>query len=359
MDLYLLDSEFNLISSPIDNYQSLIWHRKFYNNGRFTLYLSGKYFTQIKNATYISKGLDGDVGIIQRFSYTDRTAGILLVSGVLLEGALYDRVINETEQLRGELETKVKAVVTKYSMTDDRAIDNLIMGDTLGYTDRIDTQITGANLSEWLYEVLKPYNTSYSITYDFEENKAVFNLFRGLDRTQEQTVNSWAIFSKNYENLLKLEYEEDDSNYKNYAYVAGEATESGRTVEEVDLRAEGEPRYELFVDARDLQSEDGEETLSEVDYRKILRSRGLEKLSKYNKAQYLDAEIDDNSNLKYKQDYDLGDKCNIEISDIGLSWTAIISEVQEVYEGSKMKIVPIFGESVLDLKNYIKREANK
>ena len=71
-----------------------------------------------------------------------------------------------------------------------------------------------------------------------------FNVWSGLDRTENQDVNAWATFCKNYENIQNDSYSTDNSQYKNFAYVAGEGTGQKRIVVEVNKVQPGEERKE-------------------------------------------------------------------------------------------------------------------
>ena len=46
-------------------------------------------------------------------------------------------------------------------------------------------------------------------------------MWKGKDRTDDQTENSWAIFSDSFYNVKNAVYDRDESEYKNFAYVAG------------------------------------------------------------------------------------------------------------------------------------------
>ena len=169
-------------------------------------------------------------------------------------------MIPKTETLRGNLETKIRALVKKYAIDDStQKVPKLQLGELQGYTESIDTQITGEELSVALYSLLNPYGMSWELKYDFENDVIYFNILKGKDRTQDQTENTWATFSTSRENIRSTEYLYDDSDYKNYAYVAGEGEGNNRTVVEVD-ESHGEKIRALYVDARDLQKAEDDTT---------------------------------------------------------------------------------------------------
>ena len=132
------------------------------------------------------------------------------------------------------------------------------------------------------------------------------------------------IFSQANENLLSSDYTEDNTNYMNYVLVGGEDDETTkiRKVNSVDEGASGVDRYELFLDARDTSSkyEDSSgqsKTMTDTEYKAILKSKGVESLSSEHKKETLfSGEIDTtNKRYKFNKDYYLGDLVKIRDSD--------------------------------------------
>jgi len=188
-------------------------------------------------------------------------------------------------------------------------------------------------------------------------------VWKGKDRTDDQTENSWAIFSDSFYNVKNAVYDRDESEYKNFAYVAGEGEGSARVIVEVDLRSSAdEERRELYVDARDLQSTyqddaGNEHTYTADQYRALLRQRGLEKLAEYQKIETVNSDVDPNANLTYGVDFDLGDLCTYRYADVGIETTKRITEIQEVYEGSKQTLSVVFGnDQMTSITKIIQRE---
>ena len=163
--------------------------------------------------------------------------------------------------------------------------------------------------------------------------------------------------------MKNAQYNRDVSSFKNFAYVAGEGEGSARTVVTVDMRTSSEEeRRELYVDARDLQStytdDDGNErTYSASQYKQMLRQRGLEKLAEYEVLEVVNSDVDPNANLVYGVDFDLGDLCTYRYTDVNIECTKRITEIQEVFEGSKHTLSVVFGaEGTTSITKLIKRE---
>lgn len=274
MEVILLDQNLNVLGMPIDGFQSLIWKNAWTECGSFKLYLNGEYFQDVKSARYVFQTGENDTAIIEGIGYSDGSGSEdFYAKGRHLNALLCDCVIPKTETLRGNLETKIRALVKKYAIDDStQKVPKLQLGELQGYTESIDTQITGEELSVALYSLLNPRGMSWELKYDFENDVIYFNILKGKDRTQDQTENTWATFSTSRENIRSTEYSYDDSDYKNYAYVAGEGEGNNRTVVEVD-QSNGEKVRALYVDARDLQPD--KEELPDIDKFFVCGSGGM------------------------------------------------------------------------------------
>lgn len=189
-------------------------------------------------------------------------------------------------------------------------------------------------------------------------NDLVFEVWKGKDRRDSQTENSWAIFSNSFFNIRNVVYNRNSSSYRNYAYVAGEGEGEDRITVTVDLRQGGEERKELWVDARDIRRQDdngNEITLD--DYKALLAQRGKEKLAQYRKVEIVNSSIDPHANLEYKRDFDLGDLCTYINTEIGIATDKRITEIIETYEGGAEELTVTFGtDEVTSIKQLIKRE---
>lgn len=364
MELLLLDKEFQ-ICGIVDDFSSLVWNRKYYECGNFSLQTSINNLEQFKNAKYVySKEFSG-TGVLETFDFTNSTGNLeILRTGRFLESILATRVIDSTQYFKDKTtEDIVRSLVSTFCINaGNRTIPNLILGQRKGLGKTRTMQMTGDNLLEKIYELCKEDELGISIWYDFDNNKMVFEVWQGLDRVDTQNKNTWAIFSRNFENILEDRYSTDTTQYCNFAYVAGEIDEETGTNEDgtakttkkrvvitVDKIKDGEERRELYVDARDIQSEkyddEGNSTkISETEYKKMLEERGIEKLNENNKIETADFNIDPLANLSYKTDFDLGDKVVYKSEQLDLIIENRIVGVSEAYENGDKTLNITFGE---------------
>ncbi len=360
MELLLLDKEFQ-ICGIVDDFSSLVWNRKYYECGNFSLQTSINNLEQFKNAKYVYCKDFKETGVLETFDFTNSTGNLeILRTGRFLESILATRVIDSIQYFKDKTtEDIVRSLVSTFCINaGNRTIPNLVLGERKGLGKTRTMQMTGDNLLEKIYELCKEDKLSISLCYDFDNNKMVFDIWKGLNRVDTQNENTWAIFSRNFENILEDRYSTDTTQYCNFAYVAGEVEEIGtngegttkkRVVVTVDRVKDGEERRELYVDARDIQSEKYDDEgnsikISETEYKKMLEERGIEKLNENNKIETADFNIDPLANLAYKTDFDLGDKVVYKSEQLGLTIEDRIVGVTEAYENGDKTINITFGE---------------
>lgn len=362
MQLIVLDKNFETLGS-IPLFRTLIWVRRYEKLGCFELYTSKDYFRLLNTGRYLYRNDAEELGVIEEVNYSQDENGAResYAKGNFSECLLKDRVIESTFTLSGNAETSMRDLVTRTAINPsdkDRVIAHLRLGEVNGVNGTLTAQATGDNLSEKLYEVGNTLEISHRIRYDYLTNDLAFEVWKGLDRRDSQEVNSWAIFSNSFYNIRNVVYNRNSSSYKNYAFVAGEGDGSSRVIITVDLRQTGEERREIWVDARDLQRDDGNGQITDMDtYKLQLRQRGLEKLAEYRKVETVNSGVDPNANLVYKKDFDLGDLCTYINTEINIATDKRITEAMETYEGGAEELEITFGtDEITTVQQLIKRE---
>jgi len=396
-EVYFLNRDLSIAGGPIDSFISLVFREAYYDCGDFTLVLNMEQalFETALGASFIRVTGRRGLGRIERISFRDddgASSGIgrLTISGRMAESLLGDRVIPRGTMVSGDLVRCVEKLVSENAgeLAGVRSIAGVTVGQSPSLLDgqgdviKIDDQVSGQPLDEWLREVLSKADAGYRITPDYGTGKLVFSVYRGLDRTKAQTENSYAIFSTSFSSIGKLEFLCDRSDYKNFAYIAGEGVGEQRVMLTLDLRAGDEELREIYVDARDLQSTDGEETMSEEAYGVLLLSRGRQRLASHESIVRLSGVAapyvyfsenggndgthclppigtETTSSMCADVHYALGDKCEIVSESLGMSWTERITEITYIYEGTAVQIQPYFGTVYPDLRRYIKKCADE
>lgn len=338
-DLILLDAGF-AICGIVEDYSLLRWTRRWFSCGEFALTLPPSARRTTTDAHYVYNPVNGETAIIEciKIIADESGARTLYMSGRLLEALLETRVIDGTENVSGLAELSAFALAEKYAMTGSRAIPLFAPGNLAGHTETASAQFLGVTLSDALYGLLSPLGLSPRLTYDYESGKIFFTVACGLDRTQSQIINSWAVFSAEFENIRSTDYTLDSGGYRNYFYIAGEIADDGsRTVAKLDLTGGLTDRREFFVDAHTLKRnfKDGmgvTHTATEVEYASMLRGRGLEVAAKYQKIERVECVADEGAPPVYSRDYDLGDLCDCTDTALGIEHTLRITEITELCE---------------------------
>ena len=362
MRLIVLDEKFDILGS-VPLFRTLIWTRRYESLGLFELYTAKEYFGLLDTGKYLYRNDADELGVIDEVNYSRNENGEreAYAKGNFAEILLSDRVIDTTITLKGNAEDAMRDLVARTAISPadpDRTIQHLKLGEKAGIPGTLDTQVTGVNLSEKLYEIGKTQEISHRIRYDYLTNDLIFEVWQGKDRRDSQEENSWAVFSDSFYNIRDVVYNRNSSSYKNFAYVAGAGEGSSRMIMTVDLRQPGEQRKELWVDARDLQMQDtfGDAIPLET-YKSQLVQRGKEKLAEYRKVETVNSGIDSNANLVYKKDFDLGDYCTYVNKEINKATDKRITQIMETYEEGTEKISVVFGtDEAATVQQLIKRE---
>ncbi len=343
-DLILLDADFS-VCGIIEDYSELRWVRRYFSVGEFSLALPPGSRESTAGARYIYNPGNGETAVIEEQRISTDAAGrrLQLLSGRMLESLLDLRVINNIADVNGNAETAARALVTKYAITGARKIPRLTLGAVAGHTAQVAAQYSGISLADALYSMLGSVGLSPRITYDYGGDALVFTVAGGLDRTQVQTENSWAIFSSEYENVRSSLYVKSDRDLRNYFYIAGEyASDGSRKVVTLDLSSGGE-RRELFVDARNIRrtykDENGTTHIAtDAEYTAMLAGRGYEVAAEHAAFELVEGTVAGQAPPVYREGYDLGDICDYTDTSLGIQRSLRITEITELRFGGVFSV---------------------
>lgn len=362
MQFIIFDKDFQTIG-VIGVFNTLLWYRRYYSPGIFEIHVPAEYFDLINSGKYLYRNDRTELGVIREVGFMrgEKSEKTAYCKGYFAEHLLSNNVIYPTFNKTAIPETLAHSVVEQYIINPadiDRKIENVQLGQPVCGGVSITLQNTGDHVGDRLYDMLKTQEMSQRLVFDYLTNTLTYEVWKGLDRRDTQDVNSWAIFSDAFRNIKNAQYTRDESDYRNFAYVAGEGEGAARKIVEVDIRqSPDEERRELWVDARDLQQHSDNVNYTDAQYHDILFQRGLEKLADYNAIEKVDSGIDPDANLVYGTDFDLGDLCTYRYSDVNIECSKRITEVQEVLEGVKRTLNVIFGnDSATDFKKIIRKE---
>ncbi len=329
----------------IDNATSIIWVKRYNEAGEFELYLPAtperlELFT--RDEIVLTRENDDTAMWVENVSLqTDAENGdFLTVSGRSAECLLGRRIVPKQTTFRDTAaETVIRSLITQNAINPDatnRKIDLISLDTAQGYTDIINKQVTGGNLLDVVSDICK--EQSYGFKMSFVSGQFVFGLYKGVDRSYNQTERPFVVFSPEFENLGNSEYSEDKTTLYNAVYVAGEGEGTNRVIVGVGNTA-GLRRRETWVDARNESSNTDSGTLTPTEYAYMLAQQGNEEIKKATETVNFGGEILNFDVYKYGVDYGLGDIVQI-VNEYAIQGTATVTEVTEVEDETGYHLYP-------------------
>lgn len=323
MDIYALDKDFKLIAIGLP-YSNLQWNRKYYEAGDFMLEISAKIYDS--SWAYIGTANRPELGMIQKVQLFGEGDVNVLLSGFFCEKMLddktcYPRYIGDVSKT----ETAVRNIFTKYK--DDLPIQLAPANEPL-MGDRTQSDFSDDQLGDKLYRILESRELSYRVLYDYVNNKLMFGVWSGVDRTQSQDKNSFQTFSTEFGNLVDKTIDFDESAYKNYAIVPVKADDNGKeqATYYYDLSSGGYKKEIVF----DYRASRPDEDQTEAEFKDGILQEVKERLLSYAKIE--DVNIQLAGNAGYMESYDLGDKCDVILTDVDIQMESRIIEIYEVFK---------------------------
>ena len=243
-----------------------------------------------------------------------------------------------------------------------RMMQSLVLGINGKRGETLIWALRYKNLAEELTEIGDLSGLGWNIELDYHLKQYIFKVLEGRNLSTGQSVHSPVIFSPEFNSLGQLTYTESELDFKNVAIVAGQGEGVDRRIIEVGA-GEGFDRYELFVDARDveeeIQPEEGQENpipRPEADIIRDLTNRGNRDLAEHAPEVYMEGQVLTKSPFVYQKDYELGDIVTLQNRDWGITTDARIIEAKEIYEGNGRRIELGFGNKQPTLLDKIGRE---
>ena len=268
MELLVLDTD--LIAVDIqDTYQSLIWTDRYDQYGDFELKLpmDSSLLSVLQQNYYLYSTQSEHLMIIEKIEIDSdiEDGNSLIISGRSLESILDRRIIWGQKTYSGNLQDAIKsmledAFISPPAALADRKISNFIFEastDSRITALTIEAQYTGDNLYDVISWLCIDNGIGYKIILN-DSNQFVFKLYIGEDRSYDQDILPYVVFSKKFDNIEDSNYYQDNTNYKNVVLVGGEgegALQKYKTVAETSTDDKtGLNRRETYESATDVSS---------------------------------------------------------------------------------------------------------
>lgn len=353
MEGWLLNENF-ITLKIIDIFESFIWTERYNQAGDFEIYtpvdmsLLQIISAKPKNVDYYIWSNDSTQQMIVetvKLEADAETGFYMTLSGRSLESMLDRRIIWNQTVLNGNLQNGIEKLLNENVINPkilDRKISDFVFeksNDPAITELKIQAQYTGNNLYDTIVSICEAVDLGFCVTLN-EKNQFVFKLYFGEDRSYLQIKNPYVIFSPKFENLINSNYLKSFKSLKNVVLVAGEDSGTERRTRSVGSEV-GLARKELYVDARDIQSETEEGILSDEVYNAQLEQRGAEKLSDYTKTEAFEGEIESAQNFIYGTDYFIGDICQM-VNEFGIEARVRITEFVRSQDTAGYETYPTF-----------------
>lgn len=352
-----LDANYQLVA--LLRATNLQWNRKYYEAGMFSIQLPlVQYSPDIR---YIYTDARPEMGKVTQKNYVNQDGfQYVQLSGYFLEHELDRHVVYQSSASNilnapswlyqsGKAEDVAYAYFDAFkTITTSGASSSL--GILAGLSQRRGKDSihyrNGEYLGYKIYDILKPSGMSFCVQYDFVENTRRFEVWSGLDRTEENTQgNNPAVFSTKYGNIKNPNVLIDETNYKNACLITNEQTVNDTSTyisRAIFLPDEGDTEYCFLQQNSRLNRND----YSDKDFILALESEATNALSEA--IRVVNAEFDAmEGNYEYMTDFDLGDLCNIEMPEMSLSAQARLIGCYEVMKSGQWSMTMEFGTPII------------
>ena len=338
MEVRIYDASMNF-KGLIENQTSVLWNRSYFGSGSFELYCpitdNNRDLLQMGRLVWIRGA--AEAGVIESLVLEQTNIkNEITVKGRFLESYMSRRLIRPTYNIQnGRVETAMRQI-----LSNAVAIPLVQLGTDNNFPETVSFQATYKNLLDYEIRLAKYSNIGFRFRPDFTNKTITFELYKGLDRTLQQSDRNRVIFSQGYGNINEAKYSVNDQLLKTVCYVGGQGEGSARTyVIAGDDTLTGLDRREVYINASDIQDED----LTTAEYEAALLQRGNNELENDVLANSFECVTNADGNFVYKTHYDLGDIVTIRKENWNVATNLRLTEITEIYEYGEMKVSPTFG----------------
>lgn len=407
MKYYVLDTNLDIVDG-IELFTSMIWSERYYTSGEFELYLpatkeSMQFYKKAAQEHYYiipaqekTSDLHSIPAMIIERSKLDLQFDAMdhiIVTGKSLKHILNRRVLLGSTNISGNLEEAIQDIVYKNAIApkeEGRAIPRLILGKNyIGdhgetITDTINTQASGGYLDEAIESICKLYKVGWDVRIDFVTKRLIFFLYKGTDRSYNQTANetygkySYVAFADKFDNLLKSTFDANTEKYRNIAYIDAEYTDIDHTTKEQQIKTygifvrtkkygintelnergfSGLNRHEFYLSGSNLVSSSKDQTTGDTNVNvldNLMRSSAEKTLENYTASIEVSSDVVPNLTFGINEDYYLGDVVSVRNS-YDINMTSRITEVIQTWTTAEHSIIPTFEVEDFDGKDEEKK----
>lgn len=335
MELIGLNSSFQTVKTL--RCVNIQWNRRYYEAGDFSIQLCAHDWDAA--IAYIYTSARPETGTVEKVETEHTVKGDFVhVSGYFLEGMLNWKVTWPRHASAGNVSAACKTLVA--TLMQDTGVTVPAQTD-IGAAAPFESE--GEFLGDATYAALKAQEMSQRIRFDRDTDALKYDVWQGLDRTQNQSQNAYAVFSQGFGTVDALTLTQDVSAYRNYAIIGYISTATGNpTTRDVDVRSSpAEPKRLLYIDTG-MAIADGQ---SVEAFHGAVEAEGRKQLAGYPPIINIDATVMQKNSV-YLLDYDLGDKCTVQDDRLMRAFETRITEINEVWKEGTHEVSLQFGDKL-------------
>jgi len=362
MDVYSLDEFFRKLS-VIDAFSSFIWTERYAAPGDFNLVVpvTPQAVSILAEGSFLSIPESKEVMLIET-QLVEK--GLLKVSGSTLLNFLNERPVRSTaahDVLNWYFPEYNRAGQVMERLVNDLCISNIaglgmeaslnkIPDLSIGSIYKLGPDVKIAVPFGPLYDALKTLADTDSLGMSLYLDSVIngvaslkFTVYKGLDRTSTQTVNSIVRFSPALDSLTNVKELRSIVGYKTSAYAFAPAKPGGFVVPEGRAHVPGTEgitgfrRRVMLVMAEDLTTDSFGGDANALNL--ILAQRARDALANNNYTRVVDGEVVPQSEFKYGTHYGLGDIVELQ-GYSGLTQKARITEYIRTQDATGIRAYP-------------------
>lgn len=344
MTVEILDTDFQFVDYLYE-FESFIWVDRYNKPGDFEIFAPAKSnnLRLLKRNYYLRTDVSEHMMIIEDIVWESSadSGDHVKVSGRSLESILDRRIVWGEYEMQGEdIQTEIFALLRKEIINGRNIEERKIPIFTLKHEDVPFIEeyfafgkFKGDSLLKIVEDITIKYGFGWKIRYNEDTGKLIFSMFNGTDRTIEDDDSvKYVEFSPRYENIIESTYSEISTDIRNAMLIGGSwKNPDNPDAEEKPIyesigEGSGLSRREMYHESNvDKSREDGEDPMTEDEYRDEMISEGGDELVKYKLVNQFDGKYETNYQFKYGKDFNIGDI--VVVKDVfGHSSTARITE---------------------------------
>ena len=347
--LIVYDKEFNRLGE-VGRFSSLIWPTAYNDYSTFELNVPNnkENIELLKEGNIIfPAGKNNDRAAFIEIVKGDRTEdGVkkLNIKGRTLESILLKRIVWGTVNYTNKNPSTIAYdLVDKCFINPEnekRKISYLRNAKDKMLGSKITYQKTGNTVYDAVKDLFEADNLGFRCKVSPEEKIIEFEVVQEIDKTINS--DSPIVLSTDTQDIKTDSYYINIQDEKNVALVAGEGEGVERkTIIVGNDSLSGMDRNELYIDARDLQSEneDTGTTMTNEEYENLLKQRGEDRLSENARIESYECELyvpqlGKKVRYKYGESLFVGDKVTVVDKELNIKTNILITECKECFSTS-------------------------